>query len=243
MIFSIATRSFADLFAPAIRSVLWKVIGLTLVVLVAFWLLIRSLFVAWIGPYFEPYLSGMGEWAGWLTFIVGLFAAFGLAAGLGMLLAPVSAIIAGLFLDDVADVVEGTDYPADPPGQALPLMTSILASLRFFLVVVLANIVALLFLLVPGVNLVIFFVVNGYLIGREYFEFAASRFRGVKGARAFRSERQGTVMLAGLVIALFLFVPILNILTPLYAAIFMVHLNKALSKASPVSHASATPIR
>ncbi|MDO6962376.1 sulfate transporter family protein [Rhizobium alvei] len=230
MIFTAALRAFADVFSPAIRRVFWKVLGLTILALVALWLLVREMFVTWFGPVIETYLTGLPEWAGWLTVVAGFVAAFGLAAAVAMLIAPVSAIMAGLFLDDAAEIIEQRDYAQDAPGKALPLSQSLLSSLRFFLIVVAANLVALLLLLVPGVNLIIFFLVNGYLLGREYFEFAASRILGADQARAFRAANAGTVLVAGFVVALFLFIPILNLLTPLFAAILMVHLNKALAK-------------
>ena len=82
---------------------------------------------------------------------------------------------------------------------------------------------------VPGVNIVAFFLVNGYLLGREFFEFAAMRIRSPDEARLYRSRHSGTVFAAGLVIAAFLAIPILNLLTPLFAAGLMVHLHKMLS--------------
>jgi len=230
MIYATALRAFGDLFSAPIRNVFWKVIGLTLLFLVALWFLLRLLFLDLAMPYIEEWLPNIGEWTGWLSLFASVVAAIGLAAGLAFLIAPVSAVIAGLFLDDAADSVEKASYAADTPGEALPVGQSILSSLRFFLVVIAANLVALIFLLVPGINLVIFFVVNGYLLGREYFEVAASRYLGPERARAWRSRNQGRVWLAGLAIGLFLLVPILNILTPLFAAIFMVHYVKALMR-------------
>ena len=108
-------------------------------------------------------------------------------------------------------------------------MRAFLLSAKFLAVVILGNIVALFLLLVPGVNIAAFFLVNGYLLGREYFEFAAMRFREEAEAKALRRRNFGTVFLAGLVIAAFLAVPILNLLTPLFAAALMVHLHKMVS--------------
>jgi CysZ protein len=241
MILTSATRAFGDIFAPAIRGVFWKVLGLTLLALAALWLAIREAFVSWVLPWVAPYLPGLPDWAGWLAVVSSFIWAIGLAAALAMLVAPVSAVVAGFFLDDAADVIEKRDYPADRPGTALPLGQSLASSLRFFLVVIAANLAALLLLLVPGVNLVIFFVVNGYLLGREYFEFAASRHLGVDGARAYRRANRGTVMFAGLVVALFLFVPLLNLLTPLFAAVMMVHLFKAAREIDVKTPARAIP--
>ena len=93
--------------------------------------------------------------------------------------------------------------------------------------------VALFLLFIPGVNLVAFFLVNGYLLGREFFEFAAMRYRTPAEARLFRAKHASTVLLAGFVIAAFLAVPIVNLMTPLFAAGLMVHLHKALSRKDP----------
>lgn len=226
MIFDTARAAASRLFSPELRSVFLKTLGLTLLALAALWFSLTSL-VGWLAlPWLEAMVPGLPSWAGWLG---GIIAAIALAFGMALLIAPVTAIVAGLFLDDVAEVVEGTDYPSDPPGRAMPALRSLVLSIRFFGVVILGNLVALLLLLVPGINIAAFFIVNGYLLGREFFEFAAMRFRREVDARALRKKYAGTVFLAGLVIAAFLAVPLLNLLTPLFAAAMMVHLHKAVS--------------
>lgn len=235
MILDAAGLALRNLFAPETRSVFWKVIGLTLIVLVGIWFALRETFIAYAMPWVDALIPGTPEWAGWLTFIFSIFASIGLALALALLLSTVTAIIAGLFLDDVAEVIEKRDYPADRPGTAMPLGEAMLSSVKFFGIVVVGNIVALFLLLVPGVNIIAFFLVNGYLLGREFFEFAAMRFRSPDEARLFRSRHSGTVFTAGLVIAAFLAIPFVNLLTPLFAAGLMVHLHKMLSKRDPVT--------
>lgn len=230
MILDAAGLALRNLFAPETRSVFWKVIGLTLLVLAGLWFALRETFVAYAMPWVDALIPGMPEWAGWLSFIFGIFASIGLALALALLLSSVTAIIAGLFLDDVAEVIEKRDYPTDRPGTAMPIGAAILSSLKFFGIVLVGNIIALMLLLVPGINIVAFFLVNGYLLGREFFEFAAMRFRSPDEARLFRSRHSGTVFAAGLVISGFLAIPILNLLTPLFAAGLMVHLHKMLSR-------------
>lgn len=226
MISDAARAAAGQLFSPEFRSVFIKTLGLTLLALVALWFGLTSL-VEWLAlPWLQTLLPGMPSWAGWLG---GIIAAIALAFGMALLIAPVTAIIAGLFLDDIAEVVERTDYPGDPAGRAMPALRSLVLSARFLGVVILGNIVALLLLLVPGVNIAAFFIVNGYLLGREFFEFAAMRFRPEEEARALRRHYAGTVFLAGLVISAFLAVPLLNLVTPLFAAAMMVHLHKAIS--------------
>ncbi|EPE95215.1 sulfate transporter family protein [Rhizobium grahamii] len=230
MILEAARLSLVNLFAAETRSVFWKVLGLTLLVLVGLWLALRSAFMSFVFPWIASFFPAMPDWAGWLGFVFAIAAGIGLALGLALLLSPVTALIAGLFLDDVAQVVEKRDYPADQAGTAMPLGPALASSIKFLGVIVLGNVVALFLLFLPGVNLIAFFLVNGYLLGREFFEFAAMRFRSPQEARAFRAKHAATVFLAGLVIAAFLAVPVVNLLTPLFAAGLMVHLHKLISR-------------
>ena len=233
MILDAAALSLRNLFAPETRTVFWKTLGLTILVLIGLWFGLRETFIAFAMPMVQGLVPDLPDWAGWLTFIFGILASIGLALGLALLLSPVTAIIAGLFLDDVAEVVEKRDYPEQPAGRAMPLGESIIASIKFFGVVIVGNLFALMLLFVPGINIIAFFLVNGYLLGREFFEFAAMRFRTVQEAKMFRAKHSGTVFVGGLVIAGFLAIPIVNLLTPLFAAGMMVHLHKLLSARDP----------
>ncbi|MFD1329742.1 sulfate transporter family protein [Mycoplana ramosa] len=233
MILDAVRLALANLFAPETRRVFWKVLGITVLFLIVLWFALRESFIAYALPYFDGYLTGVPDWAGWLAVFVGIFASAGLALSLALLLAPVTAVVAGFFLDDVAEVVEQRHYPGDPPGNPLPLGTAIVSSIKFLGVVLLGNLVALLLLFIPGVNLIAFFLVNGYLLGREFFEFAAMRFRPPEEARLFRSKHATTVLLGGFAIAVFLAIPVVNLLTPLFAAGLMVHLHKLLTRVDP----------
>lgn len=232
MILEAARRALAQLFLPEFRQVFLKTLGLTLLALVALWFGLGQLFdwLAW--PYLSALLPDLPSWAGWLGVVAAIAAGIGLALGLALLIAPVTALIAGLFLDDVAEAVERTSYPQDPPGRAVPVLPALILSLKFLGVVIVGNLIALVLLLVPGVNIAAFFVVNGYLLGREFFEFAAMRYRTEMDAKALRRRHAGTVFLAGLVIAGFMAVPLVNLLTPLFAAAMMVHLHKMVAAGS-----------
>lgn len=229
MIFASARAAAGQIFDPRFRGVFYKTIGLTVLALLAMWFAITQTF-AWLAlPWLEAMTPPMPDWTGWIGLFAAIGAGIGLALVLALLIAPVTAVVAGFFLDDVADLVETTDYPADPPGRPLPMLASIVTSLKFLGIVILGNLFALLLLLVPGVNIAAFFVVNGYLIGREFFEFAAMRFRSEAQAKALRRTHGGTVFAAGLVIAALMAVPILNLLSPLFACAMMVHLHKAIA--------------
>lgn len=226
MIIEAARLAAANLFSPASRAALMKSLGITILILIGLWFGLQEVFSALAMPWLDQFVPGLPAWAGWIGVVAGIIAGFGLALVLGMLIAPVTAVVAGLFLDDIAEVIEKRDYPLDPPGRALPLGEAVTQSLKFLAVVIAGNIVALLMLLIPGVNIAAFFIVNGYLLGREYYEFAAMRFLPPAEAKRLRSRNSLTVFGAGLLIAAVLSVPILNLLTPMFAASMMMHLFK-----------------
>ena len=239
MILDAARAAVSRLFTPEFRGVFFKSLGLTLLLLVLAWLALRGVLTGFVFPWVDAFLPSMPDWTSWFGVLAGVAASLGIAVGLAFLIAPVTAAIAGLFLDDVAEVVEAQDYPQDAPGRPVPLLRGIVLSAKFLGVVILANIGALLLLLIPGVNIAAFFLINGYLLGREFFEFAAMRFRSETDAKAMRRRHGGTVFLAGIVIAAFMAVPLVNLLTPLFAAAMMVHLHKMVS-ASEAARAQAT---
>ncbi|GAA0786479.1 sulfate transporter family protein [Roseibium denhamense] len=221
--FQAASRAMSQVFEPPFRSIFWKMMGFTIGILAAIWIALQAGVAAFI---VLPY--------GWMETALSVLTGIGAVFVLGFLIAPISALLAGLFQDDIADIVDARDYPGERPGRALPVGQAVVHTIKFTGVVILGNIFALLLLLIPGVNLVAFFLVNGYLLGREFFEFAAMRFMPPEGARAFRKARAGTVFLAGLVIAGLLAVPILNLVTPIFATIFMLHLYKRLASGAAI---------
>ena len=113
--------------------------------------------------------------------------------------------------------MERTNFPADPPGRPLPLAQSIVISAKFFGIVLAVNFLALLLLLVPGINIAVFFFANAYLLSREYFELAAMRHRPVEEARALRRRHAVRIFVAGFMIAGLVAVPVLNLITPVFA--------------------------
>jgi len=216
--FQDALAALSDVVSKPFRPVLLRTFGLTLGGLIALWICL-----VWL---FDRYVTLPWAWAETTADIV---AGAGFVVAMVFLVAPVSSLVAGLFLDEIADKVERGAFPDDPPGQALPLAQVLVSSLKFFGVVILANLLALLLLLLPGINLIAFLLVNAYLLGREYFELAALRFRSYEDARMLRRARGGQVFLAGLVVALFVMIPVVNLVTPLFATAFMVRLHKRIS--------------
>ena len=98
---------------------------------------------------------------------------------------------------------------------------------------ILVYLIALPFVLFAGAGFLIFFIATAWLLGREYFELAAMRFRSPAEAKAMRKDNAATVFTAGLFIAAFVSIPIVNLATPLFGMAFMVHMHKRLSGPRP----------
>jgi CysZ protein len=224
---SAAYLAFVQILSPPFRAILWKSLLLTLVLLLLVGISLTKLLDWW--------LSGTGAGANYpgLEAYAVLLAGAGLFVGLGYLLPAISMLVAGFFLDDVAEKVERQSYPQDRPGEALPLGLSILSSARFALTMLLVNLIALLFLFIPGLNLVAFFVANAYLLGQEYFSLAAGRHLPPDEVRALKSRHCGTLLLGGALLGVLVAIPVANLLTPLFGTAFMVHLYKRIDRRTP----------
>lgn len=146
---------------------------------------------------------------------------FGLVLTLSIfLMFPVAAIFVGLLLEEIADAVEARHYPSLPPARKQTLGESMTHAAEFALVLIGANLLALiLYFFVPF----IFWIVNGYLIGREYFEIVAYRRMEEREAKSLRRKHFFEAWIVGTLIAIPLSVPILNIIAPLVGVAVFVH--------------------
>lgn len=219
--FTDAVEAFREVLTPPFRAILLRSVAITIGLLIVLGIGLEAL-LTWALDLPYP----------WLNVTASILGGVGILIALAFMVGPVTSLLAGFFADDAAEIVERTRFPQDPPGVALPLGRSLVVTVRFALVTLVGNIVALALLLVPGVNIAAFFLVNGYLLGREYFEAAAMRFRSVEEARAFRRRHGVAVFVAGLVVAVVLAIPFVNLVTPLFATAFMVRLHKRLSAAA-----------
>ena len=217
-LFDAALVSLREIMSPPFRNVLLKSIGMTLLFLALAWVGLDRLALSYIEVN-HP----------WLQLVVTYATGVGLFLFLAFLLGPISVLVAGLFLDDLADAVETDLYPPEARGVAIPVGQAILMGAKFAVVAAGVNIMALLLLLIPGVNAVAFLLANAYLLGREYFLFVATRFLTVEEAVSLRRRYAPQLFVAGLFIAFFVATPGLNVLTPLFGVAFMSRVYKMLA--------------
>ncbi|MDP2357966.1 MAG: sulfate transporter family protein [Beijerinckiaceae bacterium] len=217
-----AIAAFRQVFSPAFRRVLFKSLGLTIAILVLAWFGLERLL-----RYFIAIENA------WIATTVAVLAGLSLVVAMIFLVAPISALVAGFYLDELAEQVETSSAPIWPAGNPLPTGQAIGLAARFALLALAVNLGALLLLLVPGVNAIAFIAANSYLMGREFFALAAMRYRPIQEAQALRRAHAPYLFLAGFPIALFLSVPLLNLLTPLFAVAYMARIHKRMSGFSP----------
>ena len=213
------TDSFNDVFSAPFRGAMLKSVGLTLATLA-----LGGVALAKLALLYLVFASG------WLAWLVSVAVGLGVAAAAVFLVAPVAALVASFFFDEVAGLVEREIDPLGPPGRAPPLADSTLLSLKFGAMAVGVFVAGLVLLFVPGIGFAIWFAANAFVLGAQYFELAAMRFRPPAEAHAMRRHFGGTVFLSGLIVAAFVSVPVLNLATPLFAAALMARLHARLSR-------------
>ncbi|KIL98150.1 Membrane protein [Paramagnetospirillum magnetotacticum MS-1] len=139
--------------------------------------------------------------------------------------------VMSFWLDDVADVVEARHYPQLGPARSMGWAEILKGSLRFLLVMVLITALAAPFylaLLFLGFGIILNYAVNGYLLGREYFEVVAARRMEPEAMRLTFRNNLGRLWLCGAVINLVFQIPLLNLTAPVVATSFMVHIFQSL---------------
>lgn len=219
--FSDFAKALGQLGDPRFRAVLGKGIGLTLGLLV----LVYIAFV-WVLGLFLPdavTLPLIGEISLSLALSIGSFLVMIVLSV--FLMVPVASAFTGLFLEDVAEAVEERHYPGLPPAPRMSIADMLRDSIGFLGVLIAANAVALLLYVLLNVAApLIFWALNGFLLGREYFQMAAMRRLGREGAKAARKRHMAEIWVAGALMAVPLTVPIVNLLIPVLGAATFTHM-------------------
>jgi uncharacterized protein involved in cysteine biosynthesis len=229
--FAALIRAIAELSAPPLRRIVGLSLALTVAGFILLWLAVAVVLDHVVDFGWRP--------LDWLAELVGLAGVLGLS---WLLFPAVATLIMSFFLDRVAAAVERLDYPANPAPRRAPPMESVKITLRLMVVTLALNLLALpIYVFVPLVNFFVFLALNGYLLGRQYFEVAALRRLDMAATRAVRRRFGGRIFAGGVMIAGLFAVPFVNLLAPVIATAFMVHLRERLAGLDPRAFAPSTP--
>ncbi len=214
-------KALAQLPDRRFRGVLLKGLGLTVALLAGLtWVLgwIAGLFVPETITLFGFDITWLDSLASWATVLLMLLLSV-------VLMVPVAAAFTGIFLDDVAEAVEDKHYPGLPPVGHIPVSDTLKDSISLIFVTIGVNLVALILMFWVGpLAPMLFWAVNGYLLGREFFQMAAIRREGREAAIRLRKRHAGQVWAAGTLMAIPLSVPLLNLLMPVIGAASFTHM-------------------
>ncbi|WP_347842268.1 EI24 domain-containing protein [Planktomarina sp.] len=221
MILSDFLKSVAQFDDPKFRRVLWRGMGLTIVLLIAACLLVNFGINQLLSSAWAANLIGDQSWLGALINIGGVLFTIALSI---WLMVPVTSAIIALFLDEVAQAVEARHYPHLPKQTATKLQDQILVGIRFLGILLLANIGALILsMIVPLLAPFVFWATNGYLMGREYFQMAAMRRMPRAQAQELYQRHQGSIWTAGILMAIPMSIPLVGLFIPILGAATFTH--------------------
>ncbi|WP_415182408.1 EI24 domain-containing protein [Phaeovulum sp.] len=221
MILGSFLTALGDLLRASALKILALGIGLSLALLVGFyagavhvidWLTPDTLALPWIGE--VTWVKDLMSWGSLALMLVLSF----------FLMIPVASAFTGLFLDTVANTVEARHYPHLPPARDIPFGQSLQDSLNFLVLILAVNIAALLvYLFIGPAAPLLFWAVNGYLLGREYFQMVAQRRLDRPAARTLYRANRGRVFAAGVLMAVPLSIPVVNLVVPVLGAATFTH--------------------
>ena len=225
---SAVSKALAQLGDPKIQ----KLIGLSIALAIAVFIAIAGL--AW---WLIGWLSGLNGWWGEIAQATGVLATLVIA---WFTFPALAAAISAIFADRVIDAVEARYYPGRSAPYDVSLWASILDGLKLALLSLIANLLALPFLIFPPLYFLIAYGVNGYLLGREYYEMPAFRRLQRPVAKQVYVAHRGQFTMGGVLIAFVSTIPIVNLIAPILATAFMVHLFESVVKLESDRAASVT---
>jgi uncharacterized protein involved in cysteine biosynthesis len=220
--FASFTKAAGQLADPRLRRVLMRGLAATLVLY-----LVLYAVMGW--GLTRLHLFGVG-WVNGAVDILGGLAVFLITL---MLFPSLATVCVSFFLEEAALAIEAKHYPGLPPPRKQTWTEIASGAARFALVALVVNLVALpvyIFLLVIGIGAGLYYVINGYLMAREYFELVAWRRLEPARADALRRANGGRLWLIGLVLAVLSTVPVVNLFVPIFSTMLMVHEFEALRR-------------
>ncbi|HVO00562.1 MAG TPA: EI24 domain-containing protein [Candidatus Cybelea sp.] len=212
--FGAISKAIAQMGDPRIQRLIGLSIAITIAVFIA---------VALLAWFLIQWLSGLHGWWAEATQIGGVVATLFIA---WFTFPALAAAISALFSERVIAAVEAEYYPGRPAPYSISVWASILDGLKLALISLVANLFALVFLIPPLTPLyfVIAYGVNGFLLGREYYDMAAYRRLQRADVHRVYTAHRGRFTLGGVLIAFLSTIPVVNLIAPILATAFMVHL-------------------
>jgi CysZ protein len=211
---------------PVFRRVIWLGLALAVALLFAMYAALLLVIDILTPDTLTLPLAGEVRGLGTLISIGSLVVMVGLSA---FLMAPVASAFTGLFLDDVADAVEGAHYAHLPVAPRAGLWVTVTDSARYFGLLVGLNLLGMiLFAVSGGLGIVALWAINGFLLSREYFTMVGLRRLSPAVVAGLRRTWRVRLWMAGILLAVPLSIPVLNLFVPVLGVAAFTHLFHAI---------------
>ncbi|MBL6936107.1 MAG: EI24 domain-containing protein [Alphaproteobacteria bacterium] len=233
--FSALAKTLGQLTDPRIRSILWKTLVLSLGLFILLFLGV-GVVLAETQFFAMGWIESTVEWLGGIATLV-----------LAWIMFPsVVVLILSFFLEDVAQAVEDRHHPDLGNPRVQPWREVALIAVKFALIAIILNLLALPFYILlyfVGIGIILYYLLNGYLLGREYFELVALRRLDAADAATLRRAFSGRISLCGALIAFLSSLPLVNLLAPVMGTMIMVHVVADLQREQEARQASGKELK
>lgn len=212
-LFSASFRAIRSLFAPGMLGVMVLCVLTTILVLSGFVGLASTLFAMLTQNHWLAWAGGIGS---------GILAWF--------LFPGIMPIVVNFFTNHIVGLIEKQDYPGTVPTLPPNFWAEFWYDACFSFITILLNILVLPLYLIPPINVILFYLLNGYLLGRGFFVMTARRHLPVAEAEKLRKRHGRAVLTAGIVFTVMATIPIVNLFAPFWGIAVMTHLYHRLAK-------------
>lgn len=206
-------------FAKAVRNLLmpaiWKLFLLCIIIYMISWATFAAIITAIINA-----SAGISGAEGFIFHIIGSLGGSVVAWFFFPLLFP---ILMSFFDDKIFENIEREDYPQLPAAEP-PFWPTFMADAKFSLKAVLLNILCLPLYFIPPLWILVYYGMNGYLLGAQFFRMAAGRRMSAGEAKSLQHKASGSVFAAGVAIMVCSTIPFLNFVAPVLGIATMLHL-------------------
>ena len=209
-----AFRAVRSLFTYGMLKIFIKSIIVTLIALFGF-IFLSGIFFDWLAHLLQTH--AIAHFLPWLGSIGASIIAW-------MLFPGIMPLIISFFDETIARLIEKQDYPYAMSDQEQPFWPNLWHDLRFSIKAIGLNILVLPLYLVPVLNLCLFYVLNGYLLGHEFFCMAARRHLSLQETDALYHRNRTLIIATGALLTMMATLPFLNLFAPFWGIAAMVHL-------------------
>lgn len=212
-IIAVSFKAIGSIFAPGMLFVFLGSVALTMLVLSGLVALATGIGTVLSSSVADEQIASMLPW----------FSGLG-AALLAYLLFPgIMPIIVNFFDSTIARIIEQKDYPDARPIDP-PFWPEFWHDVRFTCMAILINILALPFYFIPILGQILFFLINGHLLGKEFFVMSARRYMPVADAVALHKAHGRMILCGGIILVVCAMIPFVNLLAPFWGIAVMTHL-------------------